>query len=466
MGIVEQKTYKAGLKFTQYTVDQLLELLAILSDYLSASTKNILEKRLAQDIKKGEAVVFTYHGDIPIGKMKNELKKLNIASFAVDGTHQLIIREKDAVRAAELNKELLLSLSNYIHKADIVSFENAVAKHNSRNKEIFSFRDMDETFVETFNNKCNGIFSDKNKPYESKPITVGMGKNANDKYDASVLGKYVFTLAQNKNINGVCSYQRDVCRANLEAMVSVYGPNAANKAKEIQADKDFKLELLERIENNEQFFIVSSENKSAYIEITQNGFTAYNMTGQKQQTYEVSKDNPNFEADLERHLDLLYSKAIVTDITTLSKHFAGEEVDLEVNRPLRSAADNNRGLAEGRIVKKIDALVKDEMQTMEKIDSYDNEKKFTIYNKMAAGVLSAMASPEFDQMSVSDFKEATGITVEEEKLTNFKKYVHALEHDKPTSFRRGAYSKVSKIIEKQKVETHIARVTQRSIERE
>ena len=346
---------------TANTLKKILEKLLSLLEY--TSNKDKAAKAFAKWIKNGKGIAhYAIQGDC-IGEMKAKMKEMNIPFLTCSDNNSIIVRTSndiqfnDLAKVQELNHDILLARTNYFQEAEIGDFEDAIAMHAKENqKNVFVIQGLNKYELEVLKNKCNNI---------SKGFTVAHSKSKlnNNLEDACIAAKRVATFRKEVDKeNGYTHYKKDVCRATLQAMLSLYGPNEENKKKQIEDDAILDEKVMKLKHSTEVYFIVGQFDNKKYIELSPNGFTFYDYNKPENPIMSrVDTSDINYKGELQAAMDCIYNKILLNSPDKLNKHLSSDEKNMISDRTGRTIEQKNRSRGESDLSIKIDEMIKDRM---------------------------------------------------------------------------------------------------------
>ena len=442
---VAEMVYDNMSQMTDKMMDALKKLMAKLMDVVDFdSNKDKAAKALAKWIKDGKAVAhYAIQGGCE-GQLKSVLRENHIPFIScTDGS--IIVRTSDdpltndLAVVQELNHDILLAKGNYFQEADIKDFEDAIANHKGEDmQDIFSLTGVDNYELEVIKNKCNNI---------SKGFTVAHSKSEDNPElnDLCIMGRRVITFSKEKPSDRIekPKYKKDFCRATLQAMLSLYGPNEENKKRQIDDDALFDAKVAALKEDNGVHYIVGQYDSSKYIELSPEGFTYYDYKNAKNPIMsKFSTSDINYKGELQVAMDCIYNKALIDSPDLLNKHLSGNQEEIKSDRAKRSREQILRSRAESDISIKIDTLIKTRMESsMQLIDEKGNLKKspkvfFKLYCSEAVKIIEAVRDGKelsnYDAVALQDIKNAfkkgkldiNAYNKSIEKLTSFNTDIH------------------------------------------
>ncbi len=398
MGEVAEKNQQLASNFTRQVAETVARILAILADYLEKEQKNAAQKELARYIRGG-GMLFSYSvqgdkaGAIP--PLKAELIDKGIPFGETNEGDKILIRYDDLNLIKGINHDILVAKGNYYQEADASELERAVATAPFiKDKEILSIKDLNTYQYEVLKNKCNDI---------SQGFMIGRKEKENGLFDVSVQAKDVLTDDAEK---------KDFCLAYLQMYMSLYGPNCDTKISQIEADKKIDEEVAKLKGTKAPHYIVGVDDPTRYIEITEERFVyhRFKKVADAMQEEQSSCDvkDPDYEAELQRAMDQIFNRAIISDPELLHKHLQSKERIIESERPRRDVKQFANHMAEKDVSEKIDEMIKERIKN-EGIGFSSAAMKFDFYVKEASVILSSA----IDGIIPAEYKEESLLAIKE-----------------------------------------------------
>ncbi len=383
-------------RWSKVMADLLLAFTNAFSEYNAAKEGQKAQQEMANHIKnKGIIVPYAMTGGVK-GEMMDALRKEGIPFIPTMNGEVIAIRDCDLERVLEINRDLNIAKCNYFQEVESEKMEDVIAKSDRvPTKDIITIEGLDKYEYEVLKNKCNDITSG---------FMVGKGQNGQDpeKIDLSVRADMVSS-----------DRKMDFCRAFLAANMSLYGMNGEIKRAQIEEDEKVDKAVDDFIANKETAYIVSANsNKSRqYISINENGFqyhTSFKKDGEwhDETSKEISINDPNYRLELQRYMDKIYDKAIITSHEKLDEYV--RTGDVETNRPRKSQQQYTIASAEKDMAKKIDQMIDEriEKQGLKEALGLDNEKLFNYYRSEARDILDALSKNKtLDRYDAKDFED-------------------------------------------------------------
>lgn len=340
-------------KFTENMLKALEKFLRQFGIALEEGAKDAPQKALAKWIKQGKGVRQHPVQGGCMGEMQAEMRRLGIAYVACKND-VFIVKQTDIERVRELNHDILLARTNYFQEAEIKDFEDAIANFSKqKNKDVLTLHGLDEYTLEVIKNKSNNI---------AKGFTVAHSKEKDkDTYSACVSAARVISLKEVQSGKRT-EYKKDFCRATLETMLSLYGPNEEIKKQQIRDDEAFDKKIQELKNNKKTHYIVGEFNKDKVIEITAEGFTFYDYKRKNSVISQISKDDINYEGELQVAMDCIYNKILISGPDKYSEYMNKEtNADEKSERTVRNKAQADISIAEKDVAIQIDRMIKDRL---------------------------------------------------------------------------------------------------------
>ena len=272
---------------------------------------------------------------------------------------------------------------------------------------------------------------------------IGTQQTGNNQYSLTVHSSSVYNKNPKKN---------DVCKAYLASSLSVLGENRSIKEKQIDADLALEKTVRELKDVNKSFYIISENDNSRFIEISEKGFEVYDSlieNGQRvdHMVINVARDDINYTAELQRYMDTMYDKAIVESIEDLGKHLAAGDLKLEKRRKKKSK--------DAVLVSKANREITNKINEMIKTRHKDRTVGFKEYEKEAAEILECLQNDKVpEKYSLDDMTSLKEIyTSKEMKIPNFDDVIGGLTDRGPTIKIEKA-EKINKEIVKESRKVH------------
>lgn len=297
--------------------------------------------------KGGNITVFEPKGTTEVALL-NRLEIENVP-FIHDEKGHFFIRDIDYDKVSEFNRDINLVKGNYYQTCSKDELDWAVANSKFTDKKMTVFKNLDSFDAETLKNKCNRI---------TRGFMVGEDKH-DGLCDVSVRNKYLYMEKGN-----------DVCSAMLESAMSLHMGNEAIKKKQLLHDIRFR----ERVKNlkgtEDPRYIRSARNGfKDYVELNADGFTYRGKT--------VSVNSPDYYAELDRAIDRIPDKVIVSDLNAVIP------TDL---RPVKSHEERENANNYKLVAGLMDAMIR------KQIGPEDPERGFERYQKEVKSLCSSLVN--------------------------------------------------------------------------
>ena len=385
-------------KYARQIAKQVKRLLEALITYLEFHAKTEEQRILAKYLKDGGTLAFCTD-KVDAGKLMYELEKEGIAKIKTNNG-RVIVRREDLPKVAKIERRLIVAEGRYYQMVPYEEMSDAVARSDSKNKNLFVVNGLDHYEIESLKNKCNSI---------KAGFQVATEKTGKDSYKFAVKESELYKEPRYLS-SGKQKQDKDFSRAYLESMLSLYGPNRENKLKQIDADRKFDDDILARVNSGEVSYIISVDDPKKYIELNATGFTVCNVSYTEDGKYVVNKDvnstvstqDPNFTYELQRETDAMYNKAILSDNDTLNKHLSTKERNIVTDRPGLSGKMFAYAKANDKLAETIDKMVRAKVNQI----GYEKaEDKFNAYVEKSKEILSDLINDKqiegYDEKDVS-----------------------------------------------------------------
>ena len=442
---IAKDNIKSSAEFAETLSDFITNILMAIGDYVEKHSEYAPQLELAKWIKEGNGVdIYPIQGK-NYAAFKAELDKEKIPYLDIGSERELLIRNCDIEKCKEINRRALITELNYFQDVNAREMENAIAESpRITNKEMITLHGLSKYDVEVIKNKCNHI---------SAGFMVGVEKASDGTYCLTVHSSKVYdTKTADENEK---RHVTDFCMAYTQAMVSLYGPNGTTKVKQIDADEAIDIKIEELKKAKEVHYIIGVDDPSKFIEINGTDFqyyeTSVNDEGKRVDRLVVRADvrDVNYDSELQRCLDRIYSKAILDNAEELSKHLSTRKRTVETDRPNRNYEQYLISIAESRMTNQIDAMIKEKFanenmagSAIDKFHNYKNEVKKIFdgletgevphgyqeeqFSKLALIMSDADVSVEdykntYNMLSLSNIEMHAAKRIEKEKLREVQK---------------------------------------------
>ncbi len=371
-------------------------LLTALAEYIDAEARYAPQKEMAKWIKNhGQCYAYHVQGNCA-NELKNELNERNIPYIDLMDGKTLIIKEPDAKALHEINHEILVAKANYYQSVDQDMMEDIFAKSNLiKDKDIITIHDLSDYQCEVLKNKCNDI---------TKGFMVGIEEESPGRFAVSIHAP----RAYNPNPEKV-----DLCKAFAEMTYSLYGNNADIKASQIEADKKLDEEIAALKDSHATKYVIGVDDPKRYLEINAQGFEFHRQvfTGKGIQDIEekfVDKNDPAYEVELQKALDTINNKKLLSSHDELVEHLSTKKRNFETDRPEKSDMQARVSKMEKNIIDKADRMVK-EGPMAEKIKDMTPSDAFKAYQHEMNSIISAAIEerelPGYQTKDIKKIKE-------------------------------------------------------------
>ena len=171
---IAEKNYQMSEKFLKTLADLTQRALAAIAKFLEEHAKTDAQREMAKFIRGGgQLYAYSVQGDRNPGvkgELQMELEKNGISYIVCNDMSTILIKEEDMERVREVNRNILVTRSNYFQEGDLHELEKAIATAPFiKDKELFIMQNLNRYEAEVLKNKCNHI---------AAGFTVGSEKNA------------------------------------------------------------------------------------------------------------------------------------------------------------------------------------------------------------------------------------------------------------------------------------------------
>lgn len=406
----------------------------VFEEWLDKMQKNIEYipyRKLAKQLGEGKCSLFQPDSDYR-SRLQTSLKNEGIPYMNVNG--YLIVKNDDLQRTQELYRELLVSQLNYFQEVSKTEFENAIAKSPKiDDKTITVFDNLNLYEFESLKAKCNDI---------SKGFMVGTEKKNDYQYSLLVHQSSIYQKNPKKN---------DLCKAYLASTLSLYGPNNEIKKEQISADVRLEAELQQLRDVKETFYLVSEDDPARYIEVNSLGFSVHDLViGEGgainyPAVANFTRSDINYSSELQRYMDTMYDKVIVTDIDDIKGALKTGELNFKSSRPKKTKLNRAYSKVHKSLVYEINRIIK---------ETHSEPLTIQQYEKEAAVLLESLKSKEipskYSKEDIDKLKEI--FTSQDVKIPDYKNVIANLTEQLPTLIEKQAEkAKVVEVVAERKV---------------
>ena len=394
MGTVAEDGMKQTSELIKSILDFFRRFAESIGNYLEERGKTSAQRELARYIKGGgNLFCYEIQGDNVIKNLtpmlKEELKKRKIPFVEIASDRsKLFIRQEDFRQVMEINRELCVKSQCYFQEVDTSELENAVANApEMKDKQMFTIHNLDYYEMETLKNKCNDI---------NKGFMVGTEMNKDGTYNVTIIASHLYK----KNFKS--DKDKDFCKAYLQMNMSLYGNNSGVKKLQIDIDKQIDEAVEQLCEKGEQtFYIVGVDDPSKYIEVRPDQFVVHKVVQTEEGMVDkiermCSKTDPDFPEELQRYMDRIYDRAIVTDMNLLVKHRGTPIVEgqrrervIDSPRPQKNKRQYMQAKAEHEAVEMIDMMVRKRLYRNNMLN-LPPDRLFTLYATEASKIVACI----------------------------------------------------------------------------
>ncbi len=405
-----QKNLVGMAKIVEKFMKALADALSKLIDKWEKDKEYRPYRALAKAIDNGECSYFMADTELR-GKLHARLKEEGISNINFNG--YFVVKNSDLDKVSAVYREILVGELNYFQEVSKKEFMNAIAKSDKfPSKDVMTFEHLNIYEFESLKAKCNDI---------CKGFMIGTAQMSPNQYSLTVHKSSVYNKNPKKN---------DVCKAYLASALSILGENRGIKEKQIEADLELERTVRELKNVDKSFYIVSENDNSRFIEVSEKGFEVYDSLiegGQRvdHMVFNIGKDDINYTAELQRYMDTMYDKAIVNNIEDLGKHLAAGDAIVSA-RPKKTRAAILVSKANREVTNKINQMIKD----------YHKDKSvgFKEYEQEAADILDCLHKGRIpEKYKEEDMAELKNIyTSKEMEIPDFKDVIGGLTDRGPT----------------------------------
>lgn len=370
-----KETMETMGKVTQKFFEFLSERLKALADKMEFDQSTAAMRELGKLCEKGHGLTLYTVKGVDRGQLVYKLKQEGYAAVEMaNNPNQIMIRTADKDKVYDLNVSLNLAKGNYYNEVSAKHFETAIAETDQRlsgNKKVIELSGLDRYQTEVLTNKCNDI---------NRGFTVGVEENIDG------TGRMVIR-ADNAFKKDLSDKKTDFAKAYLKSVISLYGPNMLEKMAEIDADKEIDDKVAELKNDPASYYLISVDDPSKYIELGNTDFQYYKVgpDGKERIEAQVDKTDLNYEYELQRCMDEMKNRAIISSREELDKHLATKERTVDSIRPERNQEAINRTAANDILVAEINELVRPEAEgVFEKDGAFS---AFQYYQQRSSDVL-------------------------------------------------------------------------------
>lgn len=438
MSASAEQSYRDTINVFKTTGDIVKQMIEILIQFCEDNKKFKPYDVMGEWLKKSE-------NNIPIEyKIKNGCNKELTGEMYKHGipyvmltNGNVLIRPDDLEIVRSINREVNIVKQNYYQEIPGNEFEDAIVRFDGiKDKTVFVIKDLNEYQLEVLKNKVNTI---------SKGFTIGITTYDEEHSDVIVQGSKVF------NANKSAEYDMDLCKAYLSMQFSLYGENNEIKIAQIESDKTVDKNVASLKGNPQTHYIVGAEEEfevikdshgmaildqngnpqydgiKQFIEIDENGFIykTAQMGPNNEIIYDTPKggvvdiDNPDYELELQKYMDMIRDKSILNSPEELRNHLLDQKT-ANSNRPQKTAHQLDVSVAERSMVDKIDRMIKERVRN-EKRHFDDPNEAFLYYRQEADTILKATRDGKIPPgYKKTDIENIFGIC--KENGINFKTY--------------------------------------------
>lgn len=385
-----ERNFNQASKMAKDTMDVIARFLEAIGNQLAQKGRFAAQLALAEWIKDGNSITSIHPYAPTSGKLLYQLDLQKIPYVSqTDGS--ICVKPTDVAKIHEIERSLKIAHCMYFQEVGMDEMENDIALYgNEKKKEMLILKDVDPHFKETIVRKCNDI---------SKGFMVGTEALESGNYNLAVAGTKIFTTNDE---------EKDFCKAYLQAVVSLYGPNHDVKVLQLIADEKLEKEIKELPDDGVSRYIVGVDDKNVknVVEITPTDFQYYQWVADKdgqirqKMISNVDKDDPSYELELDRCLDRINNKAMLYDVNEYEEHINTNERTVGTLRPEKSYEQYLLTVCTERMVEKIDEVIRKDIKE-KRLEDAPVEEVFGFYKeaseKIMEGIRTEKFPPEYEE---------------------------------------------------------------------
>lgn len=373
--ITAQEDYQQTTQFIKAILDTFAKWIKSVGDSLAFYGQTAPQREFGRWIAQYGGNVYQIQGECT-DDVKRTLTEQGIPFFTgTNDSHIIIIKQEDAERIRDINRNILVARCNYYQQVDTRVMENAIYDcERIQNKDIFTLHNLNEYQTEVLKNKCNDI---------DRGFMIGITKGERE-------GFYNVAV----HIDNVLNYskKKDFCKAFLEMTFSLYGENSAIKQQQVDADRLFYKKLEEISGRDKTYYVIGVDETEKYLELSASGFEVYETrldeNSEKYQAVIARCDisNVDYERELQIQLDRFNDKALIESQSQLMQHLNTEKRNIAPYRPQKNARERQVSNIEKKMISQIDHMIKN---TMKYQDFRNGDEKFSFYQSEAKHIVHA-----------------------------------------------------------------------------
>ena len=392
---IAEKNYQMSEKFLKTLADITQRALAAIAKFLEEHAKTDAQREMAKFIRGGgQLYAYSVQGDRNPGvkgELQMELEKNGISYIVCNDMSTILIKEEDMESVREVNRNILVTRSNYFQEVDLNELEKAIATAPFiKDKELFIMQNLNKYEAEVLKNKCNHI---------AAGFTVGSEKNAD--------GSVNIGIHEEGRLYADDPKKDDFCKAYLKMTLSLYGPNHKIKQAQIDADEAIDEQVRSLKGCQTQHYIVGADDHSQYIVLHEKGFTYTSDVLSKgkmtRKSYTCDITDPDYDIELQRYMDGIYNRVIIDDPDLLDRHLDtnNEERVVQTDRPRRSKDAYNVSVADNEAAEQINLMIHNNIEETGKTFE-SGEAQFDYYTKQASNIMQAAIDNEIPKGYTSE----------------------------------------------------------------
>lgn len=283
----------------------------------------------------------------------------------------IIIKNDDIDRVRALNAQAYRMDASYVTSTTMDKMKDAVKKRNM-NEKIMTIEGMNEDFCYYLAGRCGGI---------SPGYVVAINNEGTN-----------FAVRENCVYSEDSRTGEDFCKAYLAAQIQYYGGNTAWVREKMNENNNAYVAVEHALETDENCYIISSIDASAYMEIDKDGYSLIGISENGTETgKKVDITDKDFYQKLAEDITAMKEKEIYADKEEMLKKIEeNREILPERKRTyhtdMRIAADV--WMKNERLADKLDTIIRKKMDREGKASGIEY---FNRYKKNAEVIFKALA---------------------------------------------------------------------------
>lgn len=390
---VAESTFEGTNKMIDKSMDALQKLFMAMAQAVEDKCKDPAQRALAKWIRRGGSLAIHHVQGHCLPEVKAELRRQGVP-FMVTKNDAVFVRVDDLSIVREINHDILLAGCKYYQQNELRDLEDAVTRFCKGKPEIIALHGLDNNELKVFMNKCNDI---------TKGFTIGTEKEPDGRHTAAARACHTISLVREDREREL-KYKKDFCKATLEAMFSLYGPNEEVKKRQLECDKKFEDDVANIKKNcKETKYIVGENDVNHYIELNADSFRFLDRSKNPPLLASFNKDDINFDGELQCALDSLRDKRFVNTPSELWAHLSDEnEKRIKSERTKKAMDQIDISNAAKTMVNRIDYMIKnrfikEKLVTVEGSLLVPVEEIYERYRKEASSIIKSFANGQVDK---------------------------------------------------------------------